>query len=82
MRSLAEGQSRLLAIVENLSGDTDRQFSSSSQAKAEAGARRLIERVSYNSDKPAFPAPGLAGFGSLGVVRALKRSRTSFSWGG
>ncbi|CAJ1429816.1 unnamed protein product, partial [Effrenium voratum] len=43
VRSLAEGQSRLLAIVENLSGDTDRQFSSSSQAKAEALA--TVERV-------------------------------------
>ena len=43
VRGLAEGQSRLLAIVENLSGDTDRQFSSSSQAKAEALA--TVERV-------------------------------------
>ena len=43
VRSLAEGQSRLLAIVENISGDTDRQFSSSSQAKAEALA--TVERV-------------------------------------
>ena len=43
VRSLAEGQSRLLAIVEGISGDTDRQFSSSSQAKAEALA--TVERV-------------------------------------
>ena len=43
VRSLGEGQSRLMAIVENLSGETDRQYSSSSQAKAEALA--TVERV-------------------------------------
>ena len=55
VRSLGEGQSRLMAIVEslgtrcsacfarNLSGETDRQYSSSSQAKAEA--LQTVERV-------------------------------------
>eukprot|EP00434_Breviolum_minutum_P007491 symbB.v1.2.006610.t1/scaffold390.1/size254036/6 len=43
VRSLGEGQSRLMAIVENLSGETDRQHTSSSQAKAEALA--TVERV-------------------------------------
>ena len=38
-----KGQSRLMAIVENLSGETDRQHTSSSQAKAEALA--TVERV-------------------------------------
>eukprot|EP00438_Fugacium_kawagutii_P030748 Skav217080 [mRNA] locus=scaffold1308:91889:92833:- [translate_table: standard] len=43
VRSLGEGQSRLMALVENMSGETDRQYSSSSQAKAEALA--TVERV-------------------------------------
>ncbi|CAK9104437.1 Uncharacterized protein SCF082_LOCUS48741 [Durusdinium trenchii] len=43
VRSLNDGQSKLKAIVENLSGENDRQFCSSSQAKAEAV--QSVERV-------------------------------------
>eukprot|EP00931_Biecheleriopsis_adriatica_P118880 TRINITY_DN9418_c0_g1_i2.p1 TRINITY_DN9418_c0_g1~~TRINITY_DN9418_c0_g1_i2.p1 ORF type:complete len:709 (-),score=162.40 TRINITY_DN9418_c0_g1_i2:29-2113(-) len=49
VRGLADGQSRLLAIVEGMTGDTERQSTTSNKAKAEALA--TVERVVATVDE-------------------------------
>lgn len=49
VRGLADAQARILAVVEGLSGDTERQYSSSGRARAEALG--TVERVMQTVDE-------------------------------